>query len=49
MEREKPRILTNNCKSNQIVKLKLLPIFKTNVFELCVHRQLKTVAQIVKG
>ena len=36
------------CKGNQFVKLKLLPIFKTNVFELYVHRQVKTVLQIVK-
>ena len=43
---------TNNynkkCKRNQFVKLKLLPILKTNVFELYVHRQVKTVLQIVK-
>ena len=36
------------CKGNQFVKLKLLPLFKTNVFELYVHRQVKTVLQIVK-
>ena len=36
------------CKRNQFVKLKLLPILKTNVFELYVHRQVKTVLQIVK-
>ena len=40
--------LYNLCKGNQFVKLKLLPIFKTNVFELYVHRQVKTVLQIVK-
>ena len=37
-----------SCKGNQFVKLKLLPIFKTNVFELYVHRRVKTVLQIVK-
>ena len=36
-------------KGNQFVKLKLLPIFKTKVFELYVHRQFKIVSQIVKG
>ena len=38
----------HRCKRNQFVKLKLLPILKTNVFELYVHRQVKTVLQIVK-
>ena len=35
----------NNIK-NQFVKLKLIPIFKTNVFVLYVHRQVKTVSQL---
>ena len=39
---------SDKCKRNQFVKLKLLPILKTNVFELYVHRQVKTVLQIVK-
>ena len=42
------KYITKKCKRNQFVKLKLLPILKTNVFELYVHRQVKTVLQIVK-
>ena len=45
---EKITIFISTCKRNQFVKLKLLPILKTNVFELYVHRQVKTVLQIVK-
>ena len=40
--------VSKKCKGNQFVKLKLLPIFKTNVFDLYFHRQVKTVLQIVK-
>ena len=42
------KVKETNLKGNQFVKLKLLPIIKTNVFELYVHRQVKTVLQIVK-
>ena len=34
------------CGRNRFVKSKLLPIFKTNVFELYVYRQVKTVLKI---
>ena len=33
---------------NQFMKLKLLPIFKTNVLQLYVHRQFKSLSKIVK-
>ena len=36
------------CKRNRFVKIKLLSIFKTNVFELYVHRQVKTVYKLLK-
>ena len=55
ISRRKPQLNTRDeykirdYKRNRFVKLKLLPIFKTNVFEFYVHRQVKTVLQIVKS
>ena len=38
----------NKMQKKPICQINLLPIFKTNAFELNVHRQVKTVLQIVK-